>query len=78
MLTIATPVSGMPGEDGTRTRRPVVVGGDRLSADCVGRFPDRHPGICLVNAYGPVGNTIGTTPCTADVRRVVQALMGPR
>ncbi|MET8155802.1 amino acid adenylation domain-containing protein [Sphaerisporangium sp. NPDC005289] len=48
--------------------RQVMTGGERLSVSHVRRFLTRHPGIRLVNAYGPVESTIFATthPITLD------------
>jgi len=39
----------------------VMVGGEQLSTDHVRRFLTRHPGIHLINGYGPSENGICTT-----------------
>ena len=39
----------------------VLTGGERMSVSHARRFLARHPGIALVNGYGPVENTIFTT-----------------
>ncbi|MFF3222392.1 amino acid adenylation domain-containing protein [Nocardia suismassiliense] len=41
--------------------RQVMIGGERLSAGHVARFLRRHPGIKLLNGYGPVESTIFAT-----------------
>ncbi|WP_329061009.1 amino acid adenylation domain-containing protein [Streptomyces sp. NBC_01429] len=41
--------------------RQLLVGGERLSPAHVHRFVRAHPGIALVNGYGPVENTVFTT-----------------
>ncbi|MFC4530458.1 AMP-binding protein [Sphaerisporangium dianthi] len=41
--------------------RQVMTGGERLSVPHVRRFLDHHPGISLLNAYGPVESTIFAT-----------------
>ncbi|MQY02118.1 non-ribosomal peptide synthetase [Actinomadura macrotermitis] len=41
--------------------RHVMTGGERLSVPHVRRFLDRHPGVRLTNAYGPVESTIFAT-----------------
>ncbi|MFG2375675.1 amino acid adenylation domain-containing protein [Streptomyces sp. NPDC048504] len=41
--------------------RQVMTGGERLSVPHVRRFLDRHPGIALVNGYGPVESTVFAT-----------------
>ena len=41
--------------------RQVLTGGERLSVAHVRRFVDRHPGITLLNGYGPVESTVFTT-----------------
>lgn len=64
MLAVATPLFGMLVDDdpGSLTGlRLVFVGGERLSAGHVARCLREHPGLQLVNAYGPVENTINTT-----------------
>lgn len=38
--------------------RQVLTGGERLSVAHVRRFVDRHPGIALVNGYGPVESCV--------------------
>lgn len=49
--------------------RTVLVGGERASADHFRRCLERHPGLRVVNAYGPVENTISTTTWVADRQR---------
>ncbi|NEC86500.1 non-ribosomal peptide synthetase [Streptomyces sp. SID12501] len=39
----------------------VMIGGERLSAPHVRRFLARHPGIALINGYGPVESTVFAT-----------------
>ncbi|MEU0658498.1 amino acid adenylation domain-containing protein [Streptomyces lavendulocolor] len=41
--------------------RQVLTGGERLSPGHVGRFLRRHPGITLLNGYGPVESTVFAT-----------------
>ncbi|MFE1834068.1 amino acid adenylation domain-containing protein [Streptomyces sviceus] len=41
--------------------RQVLIGGERLSVPHVRRFLRRHPGIALINGYGPVESTVFTT-----------------
>ncbi|MGW0836137.1 amino acid adenylation domain-containing protein [Streptomyces prunicolor] len=41
--------------------RQVMTGGERLSPVHVGRFLARHPGIVLLNGYGPVEGTVFAT-----------------
>ncbi|CAM5645297.1 D-alanine--D-alanyl carrier protein ligase [Streptomyces purpurascens] len=41
--------------------RQVLIGGERLSVSHVRRFLRRHPGIALINGYGPVESTVFTT-----------------
>lgn len=41
--------------------RQVAIGGERLSAGHVRRFLRRHPGIVLLNGYGPVESTVFAT-----------------
>ncbi|MEU8708325.1 amino acid adenylation domain-containing protein [Streptomyces sp. NPDC048565] len=41
--------------------RQVAIGGERLSAGHVRRFLRRHPGIALLNGYGPVESTVFAT-----------------
>lgn len=41
--------------------RQVAIGGERLSAGHVCRFLRRHPGIALLNGYGPVESTVFAT-----------------
>ncbi|MEH0516616.1 amino acid adenylation domain-containing protein [Streptomyces sp. B21-079] len=41
--------------------RQVMTGGERLSVPHVRRFLDRHPGIALINGYGPVESTVFAT-----------------
>jgi mycobactin peptide synthetase MbtE len=41
--------------------RLIYVGGERLTADHVRRCVRAHPALRLVNAYGPVENTVNTT-----------------
>ena len=41
--------------------RVLFVGGERASADHVKRCLRAHPGLRVVNAYGPVENTVSTT-----------------
>ncbi|MFE0020195.1 AMP-binding protein [Amycolatopsis sp. NPDC059021] len=47
--------------------RQVLIGGERLSTAHVGRFLRAHPGITLLNGYGPVENVVFATthPITA-------------
>lgn len=47
--------------DAFRGLRRVLIGGERVSAGHVRRFLGRHPGIHLVNGYGPVENTVFAT-----------------
>lgn len=47
--------------DAFRGLRQVLVGGERLSVPHVRRFLRRHPGIALINGYGPVESTVFTT-----------------
>ncbi|WP_327227902.1 AMP-binding protein [Streptomyces platensis] len=64
MLAVATPLFGMLVDDDPDSLaglRLVVVGGERLPAGHVARCLRRHPGLQLVNAYGPVENTINST-----------------
>ncbi|PSJ30351.1 non-ribosomal peptide synthetase [Streptosporangium nondiastaticum] len=44
-----------------RGLRQVAIGGERLSAGHVRRFLGRHPGIVLLNGYGPVESTVFAT-----------------
>ncbi|MGW5049831.1 amino acid adenylation domain-containing protein [Actinokineospora sp. NPDC004072] len=41
--------------------RQVMVGGERLSTDHVRRFLRAHPGIALINGYGPVESVVFAT-----------------
>ena len=41
--------------------RQVITGGERLSPPHVARFLDRHPGVTLVNGYGPVESCVFAT-----------------
>ncbi|MCT9081063.1 amino acid adenylation domain-containing protein [Streptomyces fulvoviolaceus] len=41
--------------------RQVMTGGERLSVPHVRRFLDRHPGVELLNGYGPVESTVFAT-----------------
>jgi amino acid adenylation domain-containing protein len=41
--------------------RQVMIGGERLSPAHVSRFLRRHPGITLINGYGPVESTVFAT-----------------
>ncbi|MFC4465252.1 amino acid adenylation domain-containing protein [Streptomyces xiangluensis] len=41
--------------------RQVLIGGERLSAPHVRRFRQAHPGVQIVNGYGPVEATVFTT-----------------
>ncbi|MFD6079097.1 AMP-binding protein [Streptomyces hydrogenans] len=41
--------------------RRVMTGGERLSVPHVRRFLRRHPGIALINGYGPVESTVFAT-----------------
>lgn len=41
--------------------RQVMIGGERLSVTHVRRFLERHPGIALINGYGPVESTVFAT-----------------
>ncbi|RKN44897.1 non-ribosomal peptide synthetase [Streptomyces hoynatensis] len=41
--------------------RQVLTGGERLSAPHVRRFLARHPGLTLLNGYGPVESTVFAT-----------------
>ncbi|MFF7974918.1 amino acid adenylation domain-containing protein [Streptomyces sp. NPDC007905] len=47
--------------DAFRGLRQVLVGGERLSVSHVRRFLRRHPGITLLNGYGPVESTVFAT-----------------
>lgn len=47
--------------DAFRGLRQVMIGGERLSAGHVRRFLRRHPGITLLNGYGPVESTVFAT-----------------
>ncbi|MFI0876824.1 non-ribosomal peptide synthetase [Streptomyces parvus] len=47
--------------DAFRGLRRLVIGGERLSAGHVRRFLRRHPGIVLLNGYGPVESTVFAT-----------------
>jgi mycobactin peptide synthetase MbtE len=47
--------------DAFRGLRQVLIGGERLSVPHVRRFLHRHPGIALINGYGPVEATVFTT-----------------
>ncbi|WP_308120192.1 amino acid adenylation domain-containing protein [Streptomyces bambusae] len=47
--------------DAFRGLRQVMIGGERLSAGHVRRFLHRHPGIALLNGYGPVESTVFAT-----------------
>ncbi|MET9252672.1 amino acid adenylation domain-containing protein [Streptomyces sp. NPDC003717] len=47
--------------DAFRGLRQVLIGGERLSVPHVRRFLRRHPGITLINGYGPVESTVFTT-----------------
>ncbi|MCX4445047.1 AMP-binding protein [Streptomyces sp. NBC_01789] len=71
VLSAATPVFAMLVDDDPGSLAGLTllfVGGERLSADHVRRCLLAHPGLRLVNAYGPVENTINTTlwPARAD------------
>jgi amino acid adenylation domain-containing protein len=60
--------------------RVVMTGGEKLSVHHIRRFRERHHDISLLNAYGPVENTIFTTthPITdADVAAGAIALGRP-
>ncbi|MFC9879423.1 AMP-binding protein [Streptomyces libani] len=64
MLAVATPLFGMLVDDDPGSLaglRLVFVGGERLPAGHVARCLRQHPGLQLVNAYGPVENTINST-----------------
>ncbi|GAA5609475.1 tyrocidine synthase 3 [Streptomyces platensis] len=64
MLAIATPLFGMLVDDDPGSLaglRLVLVGGERLPGGHVARCLRQHPGLQLVNAYGPVENTINST-----------------
>ncbi|MCX4637593.1 AMP-binding protein [Streptomyces platensis] len=64
MLAIATPLFGMLVDDDPGSLaglRLVFVGGERLPGGHVARCLRQHPGLQLVNAYGPVENTINST-----------------
>ncbi|REK84535.1 amino acid adenylation domain-containing protein [Streptomyces inhibens] len=53
--------------DSFRGLRQVAIGGERLSAGHVRRFLRRHPGIALLNGYGPVESTVfATTHCITE------------
>jgi mycobactin peptide synthetase MbtE len=41
--------------------RQLMIGGERLSAPHVRAFLDRHPGVALINGYGPVESTVFAT-----------------
>ncbi len=41
--------------------RHILTGGDVVSADHVRRVLQRHPGLAVVNGYGPTENTVFTT-----------------
>lgn len=41
--------------------RQLLVGGERLSTEYVGAFLDRHPGIEILNGYGPVETCVFAT-----------------
>lgn len=47
--------------DAFRGLRQVMTGGERLSVPHVRAFLRRHPGIALVNGYGPVESTVFAT-----------------
>ncbi|MEV6263921.1 amino acid adenylation domain-containing protein [Streptomyces sp. NPDC051784] len=47
--------------DAFRGLRQVAIGGERLSAGHVRRFLRRHPGIVLLNGYGPVESAVFAT-----------------
>ncbi|MFI5860008.1 AMP-binding protein [Streptomyces sp. NPDC051546] len=47
--------------DSFRGLRQVAIGGERLSAGHVRRFLHRHPGVLLLNGYGPVESTVFAT-----------------
>ncbi|SCG02757.1 AMP-binding enzyme [Streptomyces sp. Ncost-T6T-2b] len=47
--------------DAFRGLRRLVIGGERLSAGHVRRFLRHHPGIVLLNGYGPVESTVFAT-----------------
>ncbi|WP_331719357.1 amino acid adenylation domain-containing protein [Streptomyces sp. NBC_00158] len=47
--------------DAFRGLRQVAIGGERLSPGHVRRFLRRHPGVVLLNGYGPVESTVFAT-----------------
>ncbi|MGC9669690.1 amino acid adenylation domain-containing protein [Planosporangium sp. 12N6] len=47
--------------DAFRGLRQLMIGGERLSPTHVGEFLRRHPGIVLLNGYGPVESTVFAT-----------------
>lgn len=72
VLSAATPVFAMLVDDDPGALAGLAllfVGGERLSADHVRRCLLAHPELRLVNAYGPVENTINTTLWSAGADR---------